>query len=96
MQYSANMTKADRHDLAVARKQMREYLRGMSVDEIESAIEFTEQERARFEHELWQLESMPSELFELQLKRAREEARIGTDEYFGALMDCDDDSRPVQ
>ena len=90
------MTKTERDDLAVARNQMREYLRSMSVDEIESVIEFTEQERARFEHEVWEMESMPPELFERQLKRAREEARIATDEYVGTLMDSDDDSGLVQ
>ena len=35
-----------RHDLAIARRKMRDYLRTMTVDEIEGAIDFTEGYRA--------------------------------------------------
>lgn len=85
------MSKVKRDALAVARKRMLKYVRTMSVDEIESAIEFTEHERERFEHEMWEMEGVPQEVLALGLKRAQQEARIAREDYAAAVMDSDDD-----
>ena len=68
-----------RHDLAIARRKMRDYLRTMTVDEIEGAIDFTEGYRAT----LWEMESLPVDFFE-------QRARRQVEDNFGDLM-CDND-----
>ena len=68
-----------RHDLAIARRKMRDYLRTMTVDEIEGAIDFTEGCRST----LWEMESLPVDFFE-------QRARRQVEDNFGDLM-CDND-----
>jgi hypothetical protein len=68
-----------RHDLAIARWKMRDYLRTMTVDEIEGAIDFTEGCRST----LWEMESLP-----VERKRRQVENDFGFSD--GDMM-CDND-----